>query len=413
MRDSRQIALSAISEVAVSSEPRFPVLGRRSEQLLAAVRAFSSVEETMLLSGPSGAGKSRLAQFCHACSARANGPFQAVDLLSIPEEMQMAELFGWRRGAFTGAVRDHEGFVAESNAGTLFIDEIDKLSMRTQAGLLMFMESKTFRALGDSGGMRTANVRLIVATNVNLRERVASGAFREDLYFRISVLPIRVPSLREREDEVVPWARFMLERCHAPHLAAGDGSVTLDDEAAALLSRGEWPGNLRQLDNVVRRAYALARATPRAAAWLVVERAHVERALGCDQPSTGNAAPLSKLREAADDFFARASDPRLPGALRLEDARAFEGLVLEAGLRRLGDLAEVYRLLGCEALVEGRNHHRHYRRELARVAQLERAASVSNISPPAPDSRRSELARVAEDEVDGDVDRSRFVLRRV
>jgi len=123
--------------------------------------------------------------------------------------------------------------------------------------------------------------------------------------------------------------------------------------------------------------------------------------------------PLARLRDAADEFFSRVIDPRAPGGLRLEDARAFEGLVLEAGLRRLGDLAEVYRLLGSEALVECRNHHRHYRRELARVARLERAATSATSSPPRGDTRGSGFIPVAHDEIDRDVDRSRFVLRRM
>ena len=154
MREETQRVTKTASGASAPEAPAFPVLGRRSEELLAAVRAFARVDETMLLSGPSGAGKTRLAALCHAWSARSRGPFQLVDLLSVPEEMQMAELFGWRRGAFTGAVRDHAGFVAGSNGGTLFIDEIDKLSLRTQAGLLNFMESKTFRALGDAAGLQ-------------------------------------------------------------------------------------------------------------------------------------------------------------------------------------------------------------------------------------------------------------------
>lgn len=364
----------------------------------------------MLLSGPSGAGKTRLAALCHAWSARARGPFQLVDLLGIPEEMQMAELFGWRRGAFTGAVRDHAGFVAGSNGGTLFIDEIDKLSLRTQAGLLTFMESKTFRALGDSAGVQSANVRLIVATNVDLRERVRSGAFREDLYFRISVLPVPVPPLCERADEIVPWARFMLQRCHGAG-DAGHASVAFQVEAEQALARAEWPGNLRQLDNVVRRAHALARSEHTGRTKLMISLRHLEKALTCDRPPT-EAMPLAGLRRAADEFFARVVEGRSPVALRLEDARVFEGLVLEAGLRRVGDLAEVYRLLGAGTLVDGRNHHRHFRRELARVARLERAASSERHSSRLGDAE-ARLAGEAHEEVEGDVDGARFELRRV
>lgn len=410
MREETQRVTKTASGASAPEAPAFPVLGRRSEELLAAVRAFARVDETMLLSGPSGAGKTRLAALCHAWSARSRGPFQLVDLLSVPEEMQMAELFGWRRGAFTGAVRDHAGFVAGSNGGTLFIDEIDKLSLRTQAGLLNFMESKTFRALGDAAGFQSANVRLIVATNVNLRERVRSGAFREDLYFRISVLPIRVPPLSERADEIVPWARYMLERCHEADVA-GHTNAAFHVDAEEALARAEWPGNLRQLDNVVRRAHALARAEHSDGTELVVSRRHLERALSCDPPAAGAAAPLAALRRAADEFFSRVVAGRSPGALRLSDARVFEGLVLEAGLRRLGDLAEVYRMLGAQTLVDGRNHHRHFRRELERVARLERAVWTAGDSRP-PGEATARFAGEAQDEVESDVDGPRFELRR-
>lgn len=372
--DAKRRGIAAAETVSATDAPSFPVLGERSQEVLAAARAFAQQDETILISGPSGAGKSRLAEFCHTSSPRAHGPFQLVDLLGIPEDMQMAELFGWRRGAFTGAVKDHEGFVASTHGGTLFLDEIDKLSLRTQAGLLQFMESRRFRSLGDSSGTRSANVRLIVATNTNLRERVAQGLFREDLYFRISVLPIHVPPLDERRDEIVAWAKFMLERSHR-RSGAGQ-AVELDTSAAQALERAHWPGNLRQLDNVVRRAYALARATHQAGSVLIVRLHHVEQALGFDPPLVVERPLLAELRRAADEVVTHALTTQSSRKLDLEDARAFEGLVLEAALQRLGDLAEVYRLFGGVSLVERRNHHRHYRRELTRVARLEQALEV-------------------------------------
>lgn len=372
--DAKRRGIAAAETVSATDAPSFPVLGERSQEVLAAARAFAQQDETILISGPSGAGKSRLAEFCHTSSPRAPGPFQLVDLLGIPEDMQMAELFGWRRGAFTGAVKDHEGFVASTHGGTLFLDEIDKLSLRTQAGLLQFMESRRFRSLGDSSGTRSANVRLIVATNTNLRERVAQGLFREDLYFRISVLPIHVPPLDERRDEIVAWAKFMLERSHR-RSGAGQ-AVELDTSAAQALERAHWPGNLRQLDNVVRRAYALARATHQAGSVLIVRLHHVEQALGFDPPLVVERPLLAELRRAADEVVTHALTTQSSRKLDLEDARAFEGLVLEAALQRLGDLAEVYRLFGGVSLVERRNHHRHYRRELTRVARLEQALEV-------------------------------------
>jgi DNA-binding NtrC family response regulator len=350
--------------------PGLPVSGRGSRELLDALCSFACQDETILITGPSGAGKSRLAELCHARSPRRAGPFQLVDLLSIPEDMQMAELFGWKRGAFTGAVRDQEGCVALSDGGTLFLDEIDKLSLRTQAGLLQFLESRRFRPLGDPGQMRAANVRFIVATNADLRAQVARGLFREDLYFRISVLPVRVPALAERTDEIVPWARYMLDRRERE--VAGGGRIMLTLEAQQTLLRAEWPGNLRQLDNVVRRAYALARAARAGeVADLSVDASHVERALAFEQTSHHVRPLMQSLRRAADDFIEHAIQRRAAGKpFYIEHAGALGGLVLEAGVRRLGDLREVYRLLGGDAVVRSRNHNREFRRELAKVARL-------------------------------------------
>jgi len=357
-------------DAASEGIPSLPVLGRRTAELLESLRAFAAQDETILFSGPSGAGKSRLAEYSHAISHRRNGPFQLVDLLSVPEEMQMAEIFGWRRGAFTGAVRDQDGCVASSHKGTLFLDEIDKLSLRTQAGLLQFMESRKFRPLGDPGQLRTADVRLIVATNANLRELVARGLFREDLYFRVSVLPLQVAPLSERPDEIVPWAKYMFERRHR---AAGEvGQVSLASEAEQALARASWPGNLRQLDNVVRRAYAFARGEQPAE--LRVDARHVARALLSEQTVSPEKPLLESLRRAADDFIAHAVRRRAAGScLIMDHAGAFGGLVLEAGLRRLGDLREVYRLLGADSVVESRNHQRDFRRELAKIGRLEQA----------------------------------------
>lgn len=386
-----------------------PVVGRRTRELLESVRAFSRQDETLLITGPSGAGKSRLAAFCHSISSRRDGPFRLVDLLSIPEEMQMAELFGWRRGAFTGALRDHDGFVAASSGGTLFLDEIDKLSLRTQAGLLQFMESRKFRALGDPGRERVANVRLIVATNVDLRERVARGLFREDLYFRITVLPLAVSPLADRSDEIVPWTRFMLGRCHA---AAGErGPVTLSEEAEQALLRCDWPGNLRQLDNVVRRAYALARSTCDGEhAAVCVRAAHVERALVYEHSASPLRPLLTGLRRAAEQLADALLQRTRQSSLQLADAQAFEGLVLQAALQRVGDLAEVYRRFGEEGLVERRNHHRHFRAQLERVKRLEQAVNDCAQAGSARASGSGSSGNEADDEIEGHVDRPRLVL---
>ncbi len=255
-----------------------PVVGPTMRGLVDVMRAFAQEEETLLIKGETGTGKSRIARWCHAQSERADGPFELLDLLSVPDETQAGELFGWKRGAFTGAVKDHDGHVTRAEGGTLFIDEIDKLSSKAQAALLYLLEERHYRVLGDDGPPRRADVRFIVGTNVDLMTAVREGRFREDLFYRINVLPTMLPALRERADEVADWARFMLRRRHAEK--GKTGAVTLEDEAAQLLRAQPWPGNLRQLDNVVRRAHTLALAGRKDDAR--VTAAHVTTALGMD-----------------------------------------------------------------------------------------------------------------------------------
>ncbi len=160
--------------------------------MVSLLRTFSEQEETILLSGATGVGKSRLARWCHCHSGRRAGPFETLNLLSVPGELQLAELFGWRRGAFTGAVKDSPGSLARAQGGTLFIDEIDKLSLGAQGAMLQVLEDRTYRSLGD-GATHHADVRFVVGTNGDLQAMVREGRFRPDLFFRINVLPIAVP----------------------------------------------------------------------------------------------------------------------------------------------------------------------------------------------------------------------------
>ena len=160
-----------------------------------------------------------------------------------------------RNGAFTDAVADNLGYVARSEGGTLFIDEIDKLSLRAQAGLLALIEERRYRVLGDSEH-RKADVRFIVGTNADLRDLVERGCFGRDLFYRINVLPMFLPPLRDRRDEIGAWAQFMIQRCTRERHRRG--VVELDAKAKEFLTRQPWRGNLRELDNVMHRTHTLA-----------------------------------------------------------------------------------------------------------------------------------------------------------
>jgi len=353
----------------VTTDDLLPVVGRTTAGLVELLRVFAEQEETVLISGPTGAGKSRLARWCHEQSSRKKKRFETLDLMSTPDELQMAELFGWKRGAFTGAVKDSVGAIGRAADGTLFIDEIDKLSLKTQAGLLRVLEEGTYRPLGDEGAERQANVRFIVGTNADLRASVRAKKFREDLYYRINVLPARLPPLSERLDELPLWAEYMVTRRHRE--AERSGTARLERDGVELLLKSPWPGNLRQLDNIIRRAYALALLNHRGATGdVVIEMRHLKSALEYDGVIEETAI-INQLWRAALAFVREAELRQDSGnSMKLEMIEAMRGLVLAAAVARRGGRDEAFTLLGQQHLVKNRNYHRTYRREIERVQEL-------------------------------------------
>ncbi|XYH98487.1 sigma-54-dependent transcriptional regulator [Sorangium sp. So ce1128] len=354
---------------AASPDEFLPVVGPTTAHLVELLRAFAPRDDTILISGPTGAGKSRLARYCHEHSRRRGQRFEVLDILGVPEDLQMAEIFGWKRGAFTGAVKDNPGAIARAASGTLFLDEIDKLSLKAQAGLLRFIEERSYRMLGDDAAQeRRADVRLLVGTNADLRAAARAGRFREDLYYRINVLPVRLPPLVERLDELSRWADYMLDRRHRE--GSGPGAARFEPEAVKLLLSVPWPGNLRQLDNIVRRAYALLLAGQGSSGGdLVVQRRHVARALTFDSDAEASAL-AGLLWRAARGFVQEAARREGSGPpLSLDLADAFRGMVLGAAMQERGR-EEAFVLFGQKPLLKNRNHYRVVRRELARVREL-------------------------------------------
>lgn len=358
------LALPLRSPSSPPPDPLLPVVGVSMRSVVEMLRVFAQQEETILLSGPTGAGKSRLATWCHQVSRRAAEPFETLDLSTVPEQLQMAELFGWKKGAFTDAHRDTPGALTRAEGGTLFIDEVDKLSLKAQAGLLRVLEERLYRPLGEGARERSADVRFVVGTNAALQQNVRANTFRADLYYRIHVLPLRVPALAERTDEIPSWATFMLRRRHAETGARTEAALTADAER--LLAAQPWPGNLRQLDNIVRRAYALflveAGPTP---ASIALGASHVERALLYD--GAVETKSLVDLLQAAAAAFVREAEQRRPGTLDLDLTDSLKGFVLAVAAQKLGSVEEAFRLFGKESLVQHRNHNKALRKELARV----------------------------------------------
>ncbi|MFO0593223.1 MAG: sigma 54-interacting transcriptional regulator [Polyangiaceae bacterium] len=368
-----------VSEISPTApDELLPIIGASMAGLIEMVRVFSQQEETILLTGPTGAGKSRLARWCHARSPRSAEPFEELDLSRSPEDLQMGDLFGWRKGAFTSAARDTLGAVARADRGTLFIDEIDKLSLKAQAGLLRLLENKRYRPLGEGASDRTANARYIIGTNADLQSLVQRGLFREDLYYRINVLPVRLPPLRSRADEIIPWARYMLRRRHES--GGGVGEPVLESDAAEALRRQDWPGNLRQLDNIIRRAYVLSLVDVGGSIERVrISLNHVVLALSYE--AQGTSRGVLHLMELAAEAFAAAVEERADGkALNLDHAEGFKGMVIDAARRRFpGDENESIRkafiLLGKQDSVSSRNHLGIHRREVEKLDKTRQAFS--------------------------------------
>jgi DNA-binding NtrC family response regulator len=220
------------------------------------ITAVAGSEATILLIGESGTGKEVAARAIHWSGPRRTGPFVAVNCAAIPDTLLESELFGHEKGAFTGAQQRRRGLFAEAAGGTLFLDEIADMPLTLQAKLLRALQDKAVRPVGGGTEVRL-DVRVVSATNRDLARCVREGTFREDLYYRLAVIPIRLPSLRERPEDTPLLAQHFLERAAA---SLGRPGLRFDEEAIAWLVRQPWPGNVRQLENVVERAVTLAKS---------------------------------------------------------------------------------------------------------------------------------------------------------
>ena len=237
------------------------LLGNSSQMnaVRADIEAAARTDAKVLITGETGVGKEVVARSIQRLSARRDRPFVPVNCSGIPETLLESELFGHTRGSFTGAHRDRAGIVRQAEHGTLFLDELGEMSLRMQAVLLRFTETGEIQPVGSERAIGRSDVRLITATNRDLRAQIAAGAFREDLYYRLNVLTIQVPPLRERGDDV-----FLLLEHYLEQAAIGYGlpRPTLTADALQLLLAYEWPGNIRQLRNVAERFVLLDRRRP-------------------------------------------------------------------------------------------------------------------------------------------------------
>ncbi|MCA8925495.1 MAG: sigma-54-dependent Fis family transcriptional regulator [Planctomycetes bacterium] len=227
----------------------------RFQRVLGIVREWASSDSTILVTGETGTGKDLVARMIQRLSPRADEVFVVVNCATIPSALFESELFGHMKGAFSGATRNRKGLAQEADGGTLFLDEVGELPMAVQPQLLRFLETGEIRPIGQNRSV-TVDTRVIAATNRDLRAMISEGTFREDLYYRLNVLPLDLPPLRQRVEDIVPLATRFLTR-FARRL--GRQAESFSQEAQEVLTAYGWPGNVRELENVVERAVMLAR----------------------------------------------------------------------------------------------------------------------------------------------------------
>ena len=306
------------------AEAHDPVASAESSRLLMTLaRRVAGSECTVLVAGESGTGKEVLARYIHHHSSRAGNAFVAINCAAIPENMLEAVLFGWERGAFTGAHNAHPGKFEQAQGGTLLLDEISEIPLSLQAKLLRVLQEREVERLGSRTSL-ALNVRVIATTNRRLREEVSAGRFREDLYYRLNVFPITLLPLRSRRDDILPLAMRLL----AAHCAAGSRIPAMHPHAAQLLLTYAWPGNVRELENVMQRALVLCDGD-------LVRDSHII----FEPPAAAPIAPPQAVMVAETATVtatatatapASESVPEVPGALAESLALAEQRIILEA-----------------------------------------------------------------------------------
>ena len=251
------VLISTVSRYASSSEifSGEPIAEDAvSKSLLSLASRVANSAATVMITGESGSGKEVLARYIHNHSSRSEGPFVAINCAAIPENMLEATLFGYEKGAFTGAYKASLGKFEQAQGGTLLLDEISEMALGLQAKLLRVLQERELERLGG-GKMIALDVRVLATSNRDMRAEVDAGRFREDLYYRLNVFPLHMPPLRERPADILPLARLCLERAAAQ---TGMGMPPILPEAEEMLLRHPWPGNVRELDNMMQRAMILA-----------------------------------------------------------------------------------------------------------------------------------------------------------
>lgn len=246
-----------LRQVMTKSVSRDAIVGRsdKMEDIFRLVERVAPARSTVLITGESGTGKELVAKAIHEASPRTEQPFVVVNCSNIPSELLESELFGHTRGAFTGAVAAKKGLFEVADTGSIFLDEIGDLRPETQVRLLRVIQEREFTPLGDTTQVKV-DVRIIAATNVDLKEAVKAGTFREDLYYRLSVVPIELPPLRDRREDILPLAQHFIRKYNEENLRTI--TENMSPEVLSLLENYYYPGNVRELENIIERAVVIA-----------------------------------------------------------------------------------------------------------------------------------------------------------
>jgi transcriptional regulator with GAF, ATPase, and Fis domain len=282
-----------LEEAAVATKAFGDLVGQSAalRRIVGQIDVVAPTEASVLILGETGTGKELVAYEIHRRSARKNGPLVRVNCASIPRELFESEFFGHVRGSFTGAVKDRAGRFETAEGGTIFLDEVGEIPLEIQNKLLRVLQEKRYERVGDDR-TRRANVRIVAATNRDLKKAVAAGRFREDLYYRLNVFPIQVPPLRERMDDIPLLAKHFVElstrelKCAKPRLTRA---------AVTQLQGCDWPGNVRELRNVIERGVILARGG----------------VLDFDVPLTGQAASVARPSPRSDSSPGSQAQPKI------------------------------------------------------------------------------------------------------
>ena len=290
------------------AEERLPLIGRSAamQEIYRSIARLTTTDLTVMVNGESGTGKELVARALHDYGRRRTGPFVAINMAAIPRELIESELFGHERGSFTGAMNRSQGRFEQAAGGTLFLDEIGDMPAEAQTRLLRVLQEGEFTTVGGRQPIR-ANVRIVAATHRDLRQAIRAGQFREDLFYRLNVVPIRLPPLRERLEDIPVLARHFLDKARESGLPA----KSLDQAAIERLRQHRWPGNVRELENLMRRLAALYAQETIGEEAIGAELQ--EAGLDADQPSlSGNPEPLALAVERHIKQFLAASRDGMP-----------------------------------------------------------------------------------------------------